>query len=32
LEELLPGGEFIYGAEAAHKWLDLLREWRASLK
>jgi hypothetical protein len=32
LKELLPGGEFIYGAEAAHKWLDLLREWRASPK
>lgn len=30
LAELLPDGEFIYGAEPARKWLDLLREWRAS--
>jgi hypothetical protein len=28
LEELLPGGEFIYGAEPARKWLVLLRAWR----
>jgi len=30
LEELLPGGVFIYSAEAAKKWIDLLREWRAA--
>lgn len=28
LAELLPGGEFIYGMEAAKKWLVLLQEWR----
>lgn len=30
LEELLPGGVFIYGAEAAKKWIVLLRAWRAA--
>lgn len=30
LMELLPGGEFIYKADAARKWLVLLREWRAA--
>lgn len=30
LNELLPGGKFIYGAEPAKKWLDLLRAWRTA--
>lgn len=30
LKELLPGGEFVYGTDAARKWLTLLREWRAA--
>jgi hypothetical protein len=29
LKGLLPGGAFVYGAEAAEKWIVLLREWRA---
>lgn len=28
LKELLPGGTFIYGTEAANKWIVLLQEWR----
>jgi hypothetical protein len=32
LAELLPDGQFIYGEGPARKWLELLREWRASLK
>ncbi len=28
LPELMPGGEFVYGAEVAKKWLDMLNEWR----
>ena len=27
-ETLMPGGEFIYSAEAAERWLALLHEWR----
>lgn len=30
LAELLPGGEFIYSAEAARKWIVLLQEWRGA--
>jgi hypothetical protein len=30
LNELLPGGLFVYGAEAANKWIMLLQEWRAA--
>ncbi len=28
LAELMPGGKFIYTAETAKKWLELLKEWR----
>jgi hypothetical protein len=28
LAKLLPGGEFIYGAEQARAWLRLIGEWR----
>jgi hypothetical protein len=29
LETIYPGGEFVYDADSAEKWLALLREWRA---
>jgi hypothetical protein len=32
LAELLPDGQFTYGEGPARKWLELLREWRASRK
>lgn len=28
LERLMPGGEFLYSAESAAGWLELLRDWR----
>ncbi|MFQ5891758.1 MAG: nuclear transport factor 2 family protein [Candidatus Methanofastidiosia archaeon] len=28
LTEMIPTGEFVYGAESARRWLTLLREWR----
>ncbi len=28
--EVMPGGEFIYTAESAKKWLELLEDWRAA--
>lgn len=28
--EVMPGGEFIYTAESAEKWLELLKDWRAA--
>lgn len=30
LAGLLPNGKFIYGEQPARKWLELLRDWRAS--
>jgi hypothetical protein len=30
LEAIYPGGQFVYDADSAEKWLALLREWRAS--
>ncbi len=30
LKELVPGNEFVYGAEAARIWLALLRDWHAA--
>jgi len=30
LARLMPGGEFVYGAETARVWLALLEEWRQS--
>jgi len=32
LADLMPGGEFIYSAESARKWLALLRQWREVTK
>lgn len=32
LEELLPGGKFIYNAESTEKWLVLLKEWKETTK
>jgi len=29
---LMPDGEFTYGADAANKWLELVREWRETVE
>lgn len=28
LAEAMPEGKFVFGADYAHKWIDLLKEWR----
>lgn len=28
LAEVMPDGEFVFGADYAHAWLELLKEWR----